>query len=62
MICIMYVGRMDFHHLVARSVQYHCTQCQQLKMHCHQSGVILPGGSTLFVFMYALICLLSVIV
>lgn len=25
-----------------RSVQYHCTQCHQLKMHCHQSRVILP--------------------
>lgn len=31
MICIMYVGRIDFSHLVARSALYHCTQCHLLK-------------------------------
>lgn len=38
-------GENGFYHLVDRPVQYHCTQCHQLKMHCHQSRVISPGGS-----------------
>lgn len=50
-----------FHH-GAHFVQYHCTQCQLLKMHCHQKYNDIALGSKLLVFIDSLICLLSLIV